>query len=185
MALSTQAPTELGEGRTACPSPSIVVLTSSYCAKLSERKTIYHPLRLYAEHTREIALDAYVACDAYALDPTEETSPRPHRVADLGPFPVLDLAASRDAAGKNLVLAVVNRDPERAQTTAIELAEPARVLAGTAFEVNGTDPTVVNSFAQPEAVAVRERPLGARPLPLSYTFPPHSLTLLRLGLAVL
>ena len=36
-----------------------------------------------------------------------------HRVADLGPFQLLDVAATRDAAARRLTISVVNRDPEQ------------------------------------------------------------------------
>ena len=79
-------------------------------------QTIYHPLRLYAEHTQRVALDAYVDCETYALIPRAETSPRPHRVADLGPFKLLDVAATCDRERRALTVGVVNRDRERALT---------------------------------------------------------------------
>ncbi|MBO0796879.1 MAG: hypothetical protein J2P36_38860, partial [Ktedonobacteraceae bacterium] len=45
-------------------------------------QTIYHPLRLYAEHMQDIALDAFVDCETYAPQAEQETSQWPHRVAD-------------------------------------------------------------------------------------------------------
>src|SRR4029450_424320 len=50
-------------------------------------QTIYHPLRLYAEHTREIGLDVHVSGETYALAPAQETGSegRVHHVAELGP----------------------------------------------------------------------------------------------------
>ena len=46
-----------------------------------------------------------------------------HRVADLGPFDLLDVSASCDAEGRDLTLVVVNRDPEREIETTIQLAD--------------------------------------------------------------
>ena len=40
---------------------------------------------------------------------------RHHHVADLGPFQLLDAAASCDEAGREITLAVVNRDRDREQ----------------------------------------------------------------------
>ncbi|MGH7334593.1 MAG: alpha-L-arabinofuranosidase C-terminal domain-containing protein, partial [Candidatus Rokuibacteriota bacterium] len=37
-------------------------------------QTIYHPRRLYAEHTRAIALDVHVTGETYTLDPAKETA---------------------------------------------------------------------------------------------------------------
>ena len=35
-------------------------------------QTIYHPLRLYAEHSQAIALDPTVICETYALESDDE-----------------------------------------------------------------------------------------------------------------
>ena len=61
-------------------------------------QTIYHPLRLYAEHTRAIALDVHVEGPQYVLPPEQETDAgggRVHRVSDLGPFTLLDASRPR------------------------------------------------------------------------------------------
>jgi alpha-N-arabinofuranosidase len=57
-------------------------------------QTIYHPLRLYAEHTQQLALDPVVVCETVEHRDLPD-APRPHRVGDLGPFKVLDVAAGR------------------------------------------------------------------------------------------
>src|SRR6267142_638350 len=50
-------------------------------------QTIYHPLRLYAEHVQDVALDVHVEGDTIALRPEQESpSGRVHHVAELGPF---------------------------------------------------------------------------------------------------
>ena len=54
-------------------------------------QTIYHPLKLCAEHMQEVVLDALVDRDKHVLE--DETSSWPHRVADVGPFDVLDVSA--------------------------------------------------------------------------------------------
>ena len=61
-------------------------------------QTIYHPLRLYAEHTLAArARRPRRRRDATTLDPAQETDAsggRVHHVADLGPFLLLDAAAT-------------------------------------------------------------------------------------------
>ncbi|PYM56329.1 MAG: alpha-N-arabinofuranosidase [Candidatus Rokuibacteriota bacterium] len=146
-------------------------------------QTIYHPLRLYAEHAGETALDLHVESETYDVGPHETASPpgRAVRVSDLGPFPLLDAAATLGAGGREVMLAVVNRDRDRAHATEIELAH-GRVAGEVArYEVNGAHPDVRNSFGEPHAVTVQESRLrpGAR---LEYTVPAHSLTVLRFAL---
>lgn len=145
-------------------------------------QTIYHPLRLWAEHSLEVALDPFVDCETYVLDPEAETSPRPHRVADLGPFKLLDVSATCDREGHAVVLGVVNRDRQRAITAEIALTGGESVVAAVAHEVNGADPGVINSFAHPEAVKVETRQVQVVGGSLTHTFPAHSATVLRLEL---
>src|SRR3989441_368503 len=156
-------------------------------------QSIYHPLRLYAEHVQEVALDVSVNSDTYDLRENEVASwpqsvpdleaSRPYRVADLGPFKLLDVTATCDAHGHELMVAVVNRDRDRAHPTTIQLTDAATMTNIVAYEVNGADPDTVNSFEQPHAVDVQEHRLDQEGQNISYTFAPHSLTLLCVHLA--
>jgi alpha-L-arabinofuranosidase len=147
-------------------------------------QTIYYPLRLYAQYMHGIALDIHVESERYTLLPEKESSTWPHRVADLGPFKLLDAAATYEETAKVLTLAVVNRDEERAHTATLQLVDVvAQIGSVEVYEVNGANPGVVNSFEQPQAVAVQERLLDGQGHSFAYTFPAHSLTLLRLRVA--
>jgi hypothetical protein len=77
-------------------------------------QTIYHPLRLYAEHTLGAALDVRVDGPTYDLpsDGEPEGVGRVHHVADLGPSSLLGPAATCDPATGQLTVTVVNRDRE-------------------------------------------------------------------------
>jgi len=146
-------------------------------------QTIYHPLRLFAEQMQEVALDAYVESPTLELTPEALQSPWSHRVAALGPFKLLDVSVTSDASGHELAIAVVNRDREVALTSSIQFADAAHIYQVVAYEVNGTDPTVVNSFEQPAAVSVRKQEIDQEGQSIEYTFPAHSLTVLRLRVA--
>ncbi len=146
-------------------------------------QTIYHPLRLYAGFMQGTALDCYVESEVYDLKPEAETSRWPHRVADLGPFKLLDVAATCDVSAGRITLAVVNRDPERAHATTIQLADLA-IASVDAYEVNGAGPNVINSFEQPQAVTVQEKKeISAGASTFEYRFPPHSVTILCMWIA--
>jgi alpha-L-arabinofuranosidase len=146
-------------------------------------QTIYHPLRLYAEHVQAVALDPIVDSPEDDLRPEDERdvtpTDRPWRVADLGPFTLLDVTATRDPAGRELCVAVVNRDRESAIRTTIELSGRQMTGGITVYEVQGADPGTVNSFGQPDAVRVHQRRLEAQGPSVDVTFGPHSITLLR------
>lgn len=142
-------------------------------------QTIYHPLRLYSQYMLDIALDAFVDCDVYTQPPEKKISPEFHRVADLGPFKFLDVSVTRDATGRELAIAVVNRDRERTHETTIQLTDALTISSVTAYEVNGSAPDVINSFAQPDAVGVHEHTLDVEGDSFIYAFPAHSVTVLR------
>jgi alpha-N-arabinofuranosidase len=147
-------------------------------------QTVYHPLRLYAEHAQAVALDPFVDSPTYELTPEQEAreatpTDRPWKVADLGPFQLLDVTATSDADRCELCLAVVNRSPDQALSTCVEVDGQSLTGELVAYEVNGPDPGVRNSFDQPNAVDVRTRRLQIGADPLEYTFPAHSVTLLR------
>jgi alpha-N-arabinofuranosidase len=139
------------------------------------RQTIFHPLRLFSCHMRGDSVDVHVECDAHELH--GETSPWPHRVADMGPFKVLDVTSVRDRSGV-VNLAVVNRELERDVPARIEVP---RVSGGSALELNAPSVETTNSFDCPDAVNVIERSLPEIGPSFAYTFPAHSLTMLRLA----
>jgi alpha-N-arabinofuranosidase len=144
-------------------------------------QTIYHPLRLYAEHCREIALDVHVSGETYDLLPAQETEGpgRVHHVSDLGPFTLLDASATTDAAGRQVTLAVVNRDRDRDIVATVDLGEAALVGEIGVAEVNGPDVAAVNSFENPRAVDVREHRRALAGRRFEHRFPAHSVSVLR------
>ncbi len=143
-------------------------------------QTIYHPLRLFSEHVQGTALDVFVDCETYNIPPNTEPGPWSRRINDLEPFKLLDVTATCNEAGNEIVLAVVNRDRERAHATSIQLADGVTVTSGIAYEVNGANPDIVNSFAHPDEVNIKEHHLDLSGDKLDYVFAPHSFTLLRL-----
>ena len=148
-------------------------------------QTIYHPLRLYAEHMRELALDVHVDGPRHELprDLEERTLGRVHHVADLGPFALLDVVATSDEAGRELMIGVVNRDRDRGHTATIDLGSAKATGELRAFEVNGADVDATNSFEHPERVGVREHRRAVTGHRFDYAFPAHSVTVLRAALA--
>jgi alpha-N-arabinofuranosidase len=145
-------------------------------------QTIYHPLRLYAEHTREIALDVHVSGATYDRPLVEDPSGRVHHVADLGPFTMLDATATCDADGGALTVAVVNRDRDRAHAATIDLGDAVAEPGGALAEVNGPGVDATNDFDAPARVGATERRLAAGGGRIEHVFPAHSVSVLRLRL---
>jgi alpha-L-arabinofuranosidase len=140
-------------------------------------QSIYHPLRLFADHLGTHALDVHTDSATHELTDSEQPDPWPHRIGDLGPFPVLDTAATLSADGK-LMVSVVNRSPDADVTADFRLVGEFRGGPATIEEVNAGGWAEANSFDRPEAVSVREGTVsdfrdGAR-----YTFPAHSHTVI-------
>ncbi len=140
-------------------------------------QTVYHPLRLYAEHAQAVALDAFV--DSPALDVPNVSA----EVRALGPFQSLDVAATCDADARNICVNVVNRQQNLAVTARIDLHGKAFDGPLTVYEVNAPDVTATNSFEQPELVGVRSRQLESAGSSAEHTFPAHSLTVIRARLS--
>ena len=128
----------------------------------------------------EVVLDAFVDCETHAL--TTETSSLAHRVADLGPFDVLDVSATCDAEGRDLTLVVVNRDPEREIEITIKLADATFEEGAKAYEITGESSDSINSF-DCQAVGVSERSAQTGGQSFEHSFPACSVTILRAGLA--
>jgi alpha-N-arabinofuranosidase len=147
-------------------------------------QTIYHPLRLYAEHTRTHALDVHVDSPVYDLPPDreDERHGRVHHVADLGPFALLDATATCDDAGNVITLAVVNRDKDRGHTATIDLGAAQATGGVEVSEVTGPSVEAKNSFEHPDTVGVRERRVDAKGSRFDYEFPARSLSILRMRL---
>ncbi|HYB40662.1 MAG TPA: alpha-L-arabinofuranosidase C-terminal domain-containing protein [Candidatus Methylomirabilis sp.] len=146
-------------------------------------QTIYHPLRLYAEHTLAHALDVHVEGEGYALSPDQETETgggRVHRVRDLGPFTLIDAVASVDEDARHVSVALVNRDRERDLTASLAVSGADVAGEVLVWEVNGPDVGATNSFEHPRRVDVSERRAMAGSGGLDYVCPAHSVSILRL-----
>jgi alpha-N-arabinofuranosidase len=142
-------------------------------------QTIYHPLRLIAEHTRALALDVFVDSPTASLPAEPAGAGRLTRIADLGPFKLLDVAATGDETRRELTLVVVNRHRSDAIPATIRLTDGVFGPEVRVSEVNGPDVGSTNSFEQPNLVGVAERVLPAQGSDLEYRFPAHSVSVLR------
>lgn len=144
-------------------------------------QSIYHPLRLFADHLGSLALDVFVSSPRHELVEEDDATPWPYRVADLGPFSVLDAVATYEPEGGKVTLSVVNRDPSSEVTAEISLAQPLEPQAALVEEVNGASVSASNSFEAPEEVFVTQGEIEQFRDGVSYTFPAHSMTVITFG----
>jgi alpha-N-arabinofuranosidase len=125
--------------------------------------TIFYPLELYANRSGNIALDAIVQ------SPRFETK----RFSDQ---PYLDVSVTYDEAKQKVMLAAVNRRKEGDIIGSVELAGLRAKPGGRAFQITGTNPEAMNTFADPHAVVTREVKLEASGSRFEYQFPRHSIS---------
>lgn len=130
-------------------------------------QTIYYPLQLFANNTRGKAIELFVDAPKY-------------KAARFDGVPYLDASASWENG--ILVLNVVNR--HRDQAIAAQLETQDKQFTGTVSvsEVNGPDIKAENDFNKSTVKAVG-RSVTADGRQLSYSFPPHSFTMLKARLS--
>ena len=146
------------------------------------RQSIYHPFRLMSASSHPVALDTVTDSGTYTH--FDRTGDRwPYRIAALGPFQLLDVAATRDPERSRLTVSVVNRDPGHALATRIRLLDAEASGVMTVHEVNGDRPEAVNSLANPDAVTARHSKHEVAGGHIDVTFAPHSFTVLDVELA--
>jgi alpha-N-arabinofuranosidase len=126
-------------------------------------QTIYYPLQLFAMNSHGASLELLVDTPRY----------KSKRFDDI---PYLDVsAAHKDGA---LVLNVVNRHPDQAIETDIELADGQFTGPVSVSEVGGADLKATNDFER-SPVLSRARSEASQGPRLRHTFPPHSYTALK------
>jgi len=88
---------------------------------------IYYPFLLHSTGHLEIALDTFVAGPKVDA-PGDLRSRSPHRIDDLGPFQLIDVAATTSSDRSRLVLTLVNRSDREER---VEVALRDRNFSGT------------------------------------------------------
>jgi alpha-N-arabinofuranosidase len=144
---------------------------------------IYYPVLLHAQAALDYAVDLHV--DGPRVNPLEPGGRRsrwPHRVEDLGPFDLVDAAATVSADGRRLALTLVNRDPQQEQDVQVVLRD-AVFGADADLAVVTADPEGARVLpdVQPARLARGARP--AKGSALALTLPPQSFTLVEAQLA--
>ena len=146
-------------------------------AETATVQPIYYPVLLHARAALRDAVDVYVY--GPHLEPVWPDSPGqwPYTVGDLGPFTVIDAAASVSANKDKLAVTLVNRHPVRQETAEIVLRD--HVFAGPAEISTVTAGGPGEPRVLPDVETVRmehgtENPKGGT---VVLTLPPQSFTL--------
>jgi alpha-L-arabinofuranosidase len=118
---------------------------------------IYYPFLLHARAALDVAVDVHVDGPTVSPQLSPGASRWPHRVADLGPFALVDAAASVSADRGRIAVTLVNRSPDAAE-------EASLVLRGYAF----AGPAAVTTLTAGDPSG---QPVGLPPLPGSPPVP--------------
>jgi alpha-L-arabinofuranosidase len=84
---------------------------------------IYHPVVMHAQAALDIAADVHVQGPTVSLVGSAHHSRWPHRVADLGPFGLIDAAATTSTDRGRLAVTLVNRGENEPETAGIVLRD--------------------------------------------------------------
>jgi alpha-N-arabinofuranosidase len=134
-------------------------------------QTIYFPLVEFTKQKNNQSLDVFVSAPTY-------------KVGNRAPLKYLDVSTTWNAADKTLFVNVLNRSKDKDLTTRIENQEGQLTNAVNVWELNHPDLKVTHTFGDDKKV----RPVTRNITPtisnngFDYTFPAHSLTILRLKL---
>lgn len=137
------------------------------------RQTIYHPLALMAEHTRDIAVDAWSNGPSVELSDAIDDDQRA-KFAHMMPFSLIDVAASRTADCGAVTVSMVNRSATEPILVDVGLG---REISGhaTIYIVTGSAVGEINDFGH-ERIAVQTRTAEVSGGVLTLTLEPHSHT---------
>jgi len=133
---------------------------------------IYFPLVEYGKQRGNVALSASVNSPTYKV---------PNRA---GALPYLDVSSTYDAKTRAVFVNVLNRSKAQDLTTRIENQEGRLTSAVEVWQMNHPDLKATHTFGDDKKVVPSTRTLTAalEANGFTYTFPAHSLTILRLKL---
>jgi alpha-L-arabinofuranosidase len=140
---------------------------------------IYYPLLLHAQAALDIATD--VCVDGPAVSPLGpgHRGRWPHRIADLGPFALVDAAATVSADRRRLALTLVNRNPDQPETTQIVLRDHAFAGAAQIRTLTAASEPDARPLPGVEGTCLSEGSETPRAQTLTLTLPAQSFTLLQ------
>jgi alpha-N-arabinofuranosidase len=144
---------------------------------------IYYPVLLHAQAALDIAVDVHVTGPTVSPPGAGHRSRWPHRVTDLGPFHLVDAAATISADRRRLALTLVNRSPDEPEITEIVLRD--LVFDGVAEVRAVTAERGRDTRARPdvEGVCLEEGSAAPKSATLTLTLPPQSFTVIEVTIA--
>ena len=144
---------------------------------------IYYPVLLHSTAALEVAVDVHVSAPMVSPLGEEHRSRWPHRVADLGPFAVIDAAATASADRDKIALTLVNRNPDEPETIDIVLRDLAFDSDAEIATVTAARGHEARALPDVEGACVEEGSDTPKGATLTLTLPPQSFTVIEAATA--
>ena len=132
-------------------------------------QTTYFPMKLYTHECGSLYLASNVQSPTFSSKSYQDV-------------PYLDLSATADDTKKVLSLAVVNRHQSSPITASVAIDNAHVDGKAQVFEINGASADSENSFSEPNNVRIAAKDSVGVGATFRYTFPAHSITLLKLNI---
>jgi alpha-L-arabinofuranosidase len=144
---------------------------------------IYYPVLLHSQAALDLAADVYVTGTAVSPIGTEHHSRWPHRVADLGPFALVDAAATTSTDRGRLALTLVNRSPDEPEIAEIVLRDLVFDSVAEVRTVTAERGRDVRARPDIEGTCLEEGSESPKGTSLTLTLPPQSFTVIEVATA--
>lgn len=132
-------------------------------------QTTYFPFKLYTHECGSSYLASTVQCPTFSSKSYQDV-------------PYLDVSPTTDDNKRNLALAVVNRHQSEPITTSIAIKNARPEGNAQVYEINGASAESENSFSEPNNVRIEQKSYIPAGSSFNYTFPAHSVTLLKVNI---
>jgi alpha-L-arabinofuranosidase len=139
---------------------------------------IYYPVLLHAQAALATAADVHVDGPTVSPPGDEHRSRWPHRVTDLGPFSLVDAAATTSEDRRRLALTLVNRSPDQPENTEIVLRDLVFDGAAEIRTLTAERGISGRALADIEGGCLEEGSQLPNNATLSITLPPQSFTVI-------
>jgi alpha-N-arabinofuranosidase len=128
----------------------------------------YFPLAEFSKQRGNTALEVWSTGPTYSIDRR-------------APLPYLDVSSTYDAKSKLIFVNVLNRNKDRSIAAHIEHQGVKIGTSVDVWEMNNTDLKAAHTFGDDKKVRPTTKTISVTPAPdaFDYTFPAHSLTILR------
>ena len=135
---------------------------------------IYYPFLLHARSALDVAADVHVDGTVISPELPQDASRWGHRIADLGPFTLVDAAASVSTDRRAIAVTLVNRSPDAAEEARLVLRDFAFAGPAAVTTLTAGGPVPLPGVA-PAHLAESTMTAAHGPV-LALTLPPRSFT---------